>query len=59
MRSHTGSVPGGPKRIGTPANATPMTYAVNGRQYVVVAAGGHAWSPLPKGDYLMAYALPE
>ena len=41
------------------ANATPMTYEVNGRQYVVISAGGHAWSPLPKGDYLMAYALPD
>ena len=47
--------------IGTPysANATPMTYSVNGRQYVVVSAGGHPWSPLAKGDYLMAYALSE
>jgi quinoprotein glucose dehydrogenase len=41
------------------ANATPMTYEVNGRQFVVVAAGGHSWSPLPKGDVVLAYALPD
>jgi quinoprotein glucose dehydrogenase len=41
------------------ANATPMTYEVGGKQYVVVSAGGHAWSPLQKGDYIMAFALPE
>jgi len=41
------------------ANATPMTYERDGKQYVVVSAGGHAWSPLPKGDYIMAYALPD
>ena len=41
------------------ANATPMTYEVDGKQYVVVSAGGHAWSPLPKGDFIMAFALPD
>ncbi|MEC9375561.1 MAG: pyrroloquinoline quinone-dependent dehydrogenase [Pseudomonadota bacterium] len=41
------------------ANATPMTYEVEGRQYVVVSAGGHSWAPLPKGDYILAFALPE
>lgn len=44
----------------TSARATPMTYlARNGRQYVVVAAGGHG-TPLgpPIGDYLVAFALP-
>jgi quinoprotein glucose dehydrogenase len=47
--------------ISTPfsANATPMTYEVDGRQYVVVSAGGHAWSPLAKGDAIMAFALPR
>jgi quinoprotein glucose dehydrogenase len=44
----------------TAAQATPMTYMVNGRQYVVFAAGGHDWF-YPKGisDYLLAFALPE
>ena len=41
------------------ANATPMTYKRNGKQYVVVSAGGHAWSPLPKGDFILAFALPD
>ena len=41
------------------ANATPMTYEVDGKQYVVVSAGGHAWSPLPQGDYIVAFALPD
>jgi quinoprotein glucose dehydrogenase len=44
----------------TSAMATPMTYSVNGRQYVVIAAGGHSWY-YANGidDYLLAYALPE
>ena len=41
------------------ANATPMTYMVDGKQFVVVSAGGHAWSPLPKGDFILAFALPD
>ncbi len=41
------------------ANATPMTYEVDGRQYIVVSAGGHSWSPLAKGDYIVAFALPD
>ncbi|MGI9287701.1 MAG: pyrroloquinoline quinone-dependent dehydrogenase [Pseudomonadales bacterium] len=41
------------------ALATPMTYMANGRQYVVVAAGGHhMFEDRPKGDYLQAFALP-
>jgi len=39
--------------------ATPMTYAGgDGRQYVVIAAGGHGKSNLAIGDALVAYALP-
>jgi quinoprotein glucose dehydrogenase len=43
----------------TSAQATPMTYSVDGRQYVVFAAGGHSWY-YSQGidDYLLAYALP-
>jgi len=40
------------------AIATPMTYEVAGKQYVVVAAGGHGKMGLPTGDYVMALALP-
>ena len=37
-----------------------MTYAVDGRQYVVVAAGGDALvNPEAIDDYLLAYALPD
>ncbi|MDG2004150.1 MAG: membrane-bound PQQ-dependent dehydrogenase, glucose/quinate/shikimate family [Novosphingobium sp.] len=41
--------------------ATPMTYrsAKTGKQYVVIAAGGHPGLPGPSGGSLMAYALPE
>lgn len=46
-------------RAPTSAMATPMTYEVNGRQYVVFTAGGHSWYDA-KGvdDYVLAYALP-
>lgn len=47
-------------RAPTSAQATPMTYMVDGRQYVVFAAGGHSWYDA-KGidDYLLAFALDE
>jgi quinoprotein glucose dehydrogenase len=38
--------------------ATPMTYSVNGRQYVVIMAGGHHFMETTIGDSLVAYALP-
>ena len=47
--------------IPTAANSTPMTYQLkqDGRQFVVVAAGGH-WSGInPPGDHLIAFALPD
>ena len=46
-------------RLPTAANALPMTYTAGGRQFVVVAAGGHWSGGSPPGDYLMAFALPE
>jgi quinoprotein glucose dehydrogenase len=39
-------------------NATPMTYRANGRQYVVIAAGGHGKLGTARGDWVIAYALP-
>lgn len=39
--------------------ATPMVYEQDGRQYVVIMAGGHHFMETPAGDYLIAYALPE
>jgi quinoprotein glucose dehydrogenase len=38
--------------------ATPMTYEENGRQYLVIMAGGHHFMETPIGDALVAYALP-
>ncbi|MGH7337571.1 MAG: PQQ-binding-like beta-propeller repeat protein, partial [Myxococcota bacterium] len=47
-------------RLPTTAHATPMTYRLreDGRQYVVVAAGGHGLIPSKAGDSLIAFALP-
>jgi len=47
-------------RLPTTAHATPMTYRVreDGRQFVVVAAGGHGLIPSKPGDALIAFALP-
>ena len=42
-----------------PGMAVPMTYAIDGRQYVVIAAGGNAQVGTRIGDYLIAYTLPE
>ena len=41
--------------------ATPMTYRAgpDQRQYVVISAGGHGPLGTPRGDYLMAFALPK
>jgi|HubBroStandDraft_1064217.scaffolds.fasta_scaffold00157_37 quinoprotein glucose dehydrogenase len=40
--------------------ATPMTYRAGAgqRQYLVISAGGHGPLGTPRGDYLMAFALP-
>jgi quinoprotein glucose dehydrogenase len=38
--------------------ATPCTYQVNGRQYVVIAAGGGGKLGTKSGDYFIAFALP-
>ena len=45
----------------TSARAVPMTYlGRDGRQYVVVSAGGHGIPEgLPLGDHLVAFALPS
>ena len=36
---------------------TPMSYAWQGRQYVVIAAGGHADMDTARGDYVVAFAV--
>jgi len=46
-------------RLPAGGQATPMSYSVNGRQYVVIAAGGHGSFGTKLGDYVIAYALPQ
>ena len=41
------------------AHATPATYMVNGRQFIVVAAGGGGKSGTAPADLYVAFALPE
>jgi quinoprotein glucose dehydrogenase len=38
--------------------ATPMTYTLKGKQYVVIAAGGHGKLSTKQGDYVIAFTLP-
>jgi len=38
--------------------ATPMTYVVKGKQYLVIAAGGHGKLHSKQGDYVLAFTLP-
>jgi quinoprotein glucose dehydrogenase len=46
-------------RLPAGGQATPMTYQRDGRQYVVIAAGGHGGAGTTRGDYLVAFALPQ
>jgi hypothetical protein len=39
--------------------ATPMTYVTGGRQYLVVAAGGHNRLGTTRSGAIVAFALPE
>ena len=38
--------------------ATPMTYEVDGKQYITLAVGGHGKMGVETGDYVMTFALP-
>jgi quinoprotein glucose dehydrogenase len=45
-------------RLPAGGNATPMTYqGASGRQFVLIAAGGHGKLGTRKGDWVVAYAL--
>lgn len=46
-------------RLPAGGQANPMSYAAGGRQFVVIAAGGHSGLGTRTGDYLVAYALPR
>lgn len=46
-------------RLPAGGQATPMTYmGADGRQYIVIAAGGHGGLRTAPGDSIVAYALP-
>ena len=46
-------------QLPAPGHATPITYAIGGKQYVVIAAGGHAKIEEESlSDALIAFALP-
>ncbi|PZU90448.1 MAG: membrane-bound PQQ-dependent dehydrogenase, glucose/quinate/shikimate family [Shinella sp.] len=46
-------------RLPAGGQATPMTYALDdGKQYVVMVAGGHGSVGTKPGDYVMAFTLP-
>ncbi|MCP1326357.1 membrane-bound PQQ-dependent dehydrogenase, glucose/quinate/shikimate family [Halomonas sp. 707D4] len=47
-------------RLPAGGQATPMTYTgADGRQYVVISAGGHGTFGTKMGDYVIGYALPQ
>lgn len=47
-------------RLPAGAQATPMSYTgSDGRQFLVVVAGGHGSTGTKPGDYILAYALPK
>ena len=46
-------------RLPAGGQATPMSYVLDGRQYVVIAAGGHGALGTTRGDAVVAFALPD
>lgn len=46
-------------RLPAGGQSTPMTYRVDGKQYVVVVAGGHGSAHTKLGDSVVAYTLPS
>jgi alcohol dehydrogenase (cytochrome c) len=40
-------------------NAPPVSYMIDGRQFVAVAAGGNFQINAPRGDELLVFALPR
>jgi len=45
-------------RLPAGGQATPIVYEQNGREYLVIFAGGHHFMETPVGDSVIAYALP-
>jgi len=46
-------------RLPAGGQSTPMSYGVEGKQYVVTAAGGHGSMGTKLGDYVIAYTLAD
>lgn len=46
-------------KVDAGVNAPPISYEVDGVQYVAVAAGGNAIFGFPAGDNILVYALPK
>ena len=46
-------------RLPAGGQASPVSYMLDGRQYLVVVAGGHGILRTTPGDYLIAFALPD
>jgi quinoprotein glucose dehydrogenase len=46
-------------RLPAGGQATPMSYEIDGRQFVVIAAGGHEKAGKRLGDSIVAFALPR
>jgi len=46
-------------RLPAGGQATPMTFMWKGKQYVVIAAGGHEKAGTNRGDQLVAFAMPD
>lgn len=41
------------------SQTTPVTYSAGGRQYIVLTSGGHGQIQNKRGDYVLAFALPD
>ena len=44
---------------GAGVNAPPITYQIDGRQYIAVAAGGNAIFGFRQGEAVIVFALPD
>jgi quinoprotein glucose dehydrogenase len=44
-------------KLPSSAQATPMSYAIHGKQYVVVSAGGHVAFSAAQADTVLGFAL--
>ena len=46
-------------RLPAGGQATPLSYETEGRQFVVIAAGGHERMGSPRATAIVAFALPR